>query len=428
MKFSQLRKESNNKTLVFAYGRFNPPGAGHKVLIDKVQKEANLRNSSSIIFLSPTQDSKKNPLMFEQKYHFMREMFPLAPVSKQPLKSIWEALMFIGTLGFKHVVMVAGGDRVDKYLGEFSRYLNHPDESKRLNFETFEVVNAGMRDPDGDGPGHLSASMMREAAKQGNFGEFIDMTPHTFSKESASKMMNEVRSGMELAPIFEEPSIWFFRRDEPPKNENPEPDPGLYSSFSLSPESSTTLYNWALKNDIPNIVPTEKMHCTVVWSPKHIEYPTSNSSVTLDPDTYSFAVLGDALVLQFNNHELQQKWNLAKQLGAEFTFPTYKQHITISYDPGDVSITSLKLPDFPIILDSEKSQTLKEIFERKQREKMFDYKNDPLIDVARSIMMEDPEDNTNRHKDAVALAKKKKKAEIIINPELPNPGTDDINS
>ena len=58
--------------IVFAFGRFNPPTIGHKKLYDKLASLSDVH----FVFVSPTQDSKKNPLTKEQKIRFMDAQFP----------------------------------------------------------------------------------------------------------------------------------------------------------------------------------------------------------------------------------------------------------------------------------------------------------------------------------------------------------------
>ena len=52
---------------VFAFGRMNPPTIGHEKLAMKVASEAKKRRAMPHIFLSHSQDKKKNPLTYNQK-------------------------------------------------------------------------------------------------------------------------------------------------------------------------------------------------------------------------------------------------------------------------------------------------------------------------------------------------------------------------
>ena len=60
-------------TIVFAFGRFNPPTTGHEKVIEKVAKIAG--SNPYRIFPSHTQNPKKAPLPQALKTAYMRKMF-----------------------------------------------------------------------------------------------------------------------------------------------------------------------------------------------------------------------------------------------------------------------------------------------------------------------------------------------------------------
>ena len=49
-------------TLVFAFGRFNPPTVGHGKLMSKVITEARKNNANHIVYASASTDKRSNPL------------------------------------------------------------------------------------------------------------------------------------------------------------------------------------------------------------------------------------------------------------------------------------------------------------------------------------------------------------------------------
>jgi len=63
-------------TLTLAFGRFNPPHAGHQQLMDIAAQSAEAEESDYIIVPSRSQDAKKNPLDADTKVTVMRQMFP----------------------------------------------------------------------------------------------------------------------------------------------------------------------------------------------------------------------------------------------------------------------------------------------------------------------------------------------------------------
>ena len=68
--------EKTKGTLTLAFGRFNPPHAGHQQLMDIAAQSAEQEESDYIIVPSRSQDPKKNPLDADTKVSMMRQMFP----------------------------------------------------------------------------------------------------------------------------------------------------------------------------------------------------------------------------------------------------------------------------------------------------------------------------------------------------------------
>ncbi len=139
---------------------------------------------------------------------------------------------------------------------------------------------------------------------------------------------------------------------------------GTYSSLKLSPTSAKLLYSWMAAQGVENIVPQDEMHVTVVWSEKELNgYLPNETSFMVPPASYEWKVLGNppALVLSFYSQQLNDKYKVAKMLGAESKFPYFIQHVTVSYTwdhRNDMS--QLELPPFPIMLVKETVKPLTE--------------------------------------------------------------------
>ena len=109
------------QTIVFTFGRFNPPTTGHEKLIQKVASVAG--SNKFRIYQSHTQNPKKDPLPYALKIAYMRKMFKKYAKNIIADKDAKTAIMVAEKLfkeGFKNLVMVAGSDRVK----EFSTLLN----------------------------------------------------------------------------------------------------------------------------------------------------------------------------------------------------------------------------------------------------------------------------------------------------------------
>jgi hypothetical protein len=66
-----LKTEAVN-TVAFTFGRFNPPTIGHEKLINKVKSQS----LNYKIYLSRSEDPRKNPLSPREKLTVMKSMFP----------------------------------------------------------------------------------------------------------------------------------------------------------------------------------------------------------------------------------------------------------------------------------------------------------------------------------------------------------------
>ena len=181
-------------TCYFTFGRFNPPTIGHEKLLKAVQKEA----ASADWFIIPSQTHKKpkDPLPYDYKAATMKKMFPWAADhidDKACCNTIIKVAQDMMMKEYTDIVMVVGSDRV----ADFDKLLQKQN-SIDYAFKTIKVISAGDRDPDGDGAAGMSASKMREAAKEVKTSEFIKGIPDTLDTNEKMELMQKVRSGMGL--------------------------------------------------------------------------------------------------------------------------------------------------------------------------------------------------------------------------------------
>lgn len=192
--FQWLNEQQQRKTIVFAFGRMNPPTTGHQALVDKVKQTAAQHNADHEIVLSHTQDSNKNPLSAEDKLRHAQTMFPNTNISvaskQQP--TLIQHLTRLHKAGYTHAVIVGGSDRIPEYRKLIEKYNGHPD---LFNFKKVSFVSAGERDPDAQDVSGMSASKMRSYAKQGNFDQFKQGVPKL---GDSAQLYKDVRKGMEL--------------------------------------------------------------------------------------------------------------------------------------------------------------------------------------------------------------------------------------
>ena len=60
---------------VITFGRMNPPTIGHQKVVDKVKAEAKKQGAMPHVYLSHSQDAKKNPLDYNTKIRIARKAF-----------------------------------------------------------------------------------------------------------------------------------------------------------------------------------------------------------------------------------------------------------------------------------------------------------------------------------------------------------------
>jgi nicotinic acid mononucleotide adenylyltransferase len=178
-------------TAVFTFGRMNPPTIGHEKLVNKLRKVARLIRGQPFIYLSHSQDAKKNPLDYNSKIKISQSAFG-AIAKRSTSNTIMKVMAELEAAKFTDVVLVAGSDRVKSFDQLLQQY-----NGKDYNFNSIKVVSAGQRDPDAEGAGGMSASKMRDLAKDENLEDFTKGLPLKVQKNGKDIMKN-IRKGMKL--------------------------------------------------------------------------------------------------------------------------------------------------------------------------------------------------------------------------------------
>lgn len=175
---------------VITFGRLNPPTVGHEKLVNKVRKVARLTKGQPLIFLSHSQDPKKNPLDYNTKLKISKNSFGNI-VQRSNSNTIIKVMQELEKK-YKEVVLVVGSDRVKEFDTLLQKY-----NGKDYTFDNIKIVSAGQRDPDADGVEGMSASKMRELAKDEDLAQFTKGLPLKVQRQ-AKNIMNSVRKGMKL--------------------------------------------------------------------------------------------------------------------------------------------------------------------------------------------------------------------------------------
>ena len=187
------------KLVYFTFGRMNPPTVGHEKLLTKLA--ANARAFPYRVYLSQSQDPKKNPLQYREKVKFARKMFPKHArqiMLDNKIKNVFDVMVRLYNEGFNRAVMVVGSDRVREFEVLLNKYNGKKGRHGFYNFERVQVISAGERDPDADDVSGMSASKMRKAVSDDDFTSFSQGMPKAISNADTKSIYNAVRKGMGL--------------------------------------------------------------------------------------------------------------------------------------------------------------------------------------------------------------------------------------
>ena len=186
------------KKVVIAFGRMNPPTVGHEKLVTKIKSVARKNRATPLLYLSHSQDKKKNPLSYEDKIRLAKKAFgPL--VQKSNSRTVIDVAKELEKK-YDELIVVGGSDRVDEFQKLLDRY-----NGKDYAFEKITVVSAGERDPDSDDVSGMSASKLRSLALTGKIKEFKAGLPAKLrSSKDGKEMYDKIR---EAGGITEDMSL-----------------------------------------------------------------------------------------------------------------------------------------------------------------------------------------------------------------------------
>ena len=195
-----LKKDVGRKQpVVFAFGRFNPPTIGHQKLIDKVITIAKRVKGLPVLYVSATQDKKKNPLSAKDKLKYIKMVYKRGiqlNAAGSDSRTFMEILKNRFNKKYTEVYMIAGSDRVAEFKRLIKKY-NKVD----YNFDRVEVISAGERDPDAEGTTGMSASKMREYVMSNNFDEFKKGVMNGMGDKNAMTLFKDLKKKMGVSEL-----------------------------------------------------------------------------------------------------------------------------------------------------------------------------------------------------------------------------------
>ena len=189
--------EAKQKTAVFSFGRLNPPTIGHQKLLQKIIQTSRKENGYACLFVSISQDAKKNPLSASKKITYIKKMFP-KEAGKIQIKDSHTVLDALVELNDKYdrLVMVVGSDRVGDFKSLLNKYNGVDSQHGYYKYEDIQIVSAGERDPDAEGASGMSASKMRAAAASSDYDSFALGMPDSF--KDGQRLYKDIRLAMNI--------------------------------------------------------------------------------------------------------------------------------------------------------------------------------------------------------------------------------------
>ena len=188
----------NSKKLIFAFGRFNPPTIGHGKLMREVITQARKNNANHIVYASASQDKRSNPLDVKTKVKFMQKMFPQNKIKAAggTQRTFMEILKFYNKM-YGEIIMIAGSDRITEFQKLADKY-----NGKDYDYKSIKVISSGERDPDAEGITGMSASKMREMAKNDDYRNFKKGIVNLSNSDTKS-LFDAVKKGMGINESIE---------------------------------------------------------------------------------------------------------------------------------------------------------------------------------------------------------------------------------
>lgn len=189
------RPKAENTTVLF-FGRMNPPTYGHEMALQQAQKLAEKHGAKLKVVVSHSEGDERNPLDAKTKAKHLKRAFPHLniEVADKQHATIMHHVKKAYDEGAKHLMVVAGGDRVNHYQQLLDHYNGSP--SAGYKFNSIKVVNAGKR-----GEGIISASELRDHAASGDYDSFKKGLPSTMAKNFlySKELFRDVGRGIKNA-------------------------------------------------------------------------------------------------------------------------------------------------------------------------------------------------------------------------------------
>jgi len=182
-----------------AFGRMNPPTAGHEKLVQHMHDTAKKFGGDHTLVLSGSHDTKdgKNPLSPEQKLKHAKNAFPgtNVVVADKNKPTLLHQASELHNQGVTHLHFAGGSDRAP--MAELlKKYNGVKGAHGYYNFKNISFENAGKRDENAKGVEGVSGTKLRELASSGKKEEFHSHLSSQMKPEHKDELYNDLRKAM----------------------------------------------------------------------------------------------------------------------------------------------------------------------------------------------------------------------------------------
>lgn len=198
---SFIKEESSDKSEhahVIAFGRMNPPTAGHGEVVNTLKDKAEELGAPHTLVLSGTHGTKdgKNPLTPEQKLKHAQRAFPTTniKVADKSAPTIMHQAAELHKNGVKNLHFVGGSDR-QPMVDLLKKYNGHEGKHGMYNFDSITFHNAGDRDEDADtsSTAGISGTKLRAHVDNGEKDKFHAALSKHMSPEHKEELWDDLR-------------------------------------------------------------------------------------------------------------------------------------------------------------------------------------------------------------------------------------------
>jgi len=198
-------KPADEKHHVLAFGRMNPPTAGHEEVVKQLKDTAKKVGGGHTLILSGSHNTKdgKNPLSPERKLHHAKNAFPNTniKVADSSSPTLLHQASDLHKQGVSHLHFVGGSDR--KPMHELlQKYNGVEGKHGYYNFKSINFHSSGDRDENAKGVAGISGTKLRELASSGKKAEFHSHLSSQMKPEHKEELYKDLRHAMSVKESY----------------------------------------------------------------------------------------------------------------------------------------------------------------------------------------------------------------------------------